>query len=210
MAIKRNTTFAVLTGDIIDSSLLSAAEKRKMLKVLNSVLLQGKQILSDWEPEIFQGDSFQGATEKGLPQSLRYALIIITSLKKYNINTRVAIGIGDITFSSGKVSTSNGAAFQYSGRSLEEMKKNTGSFISIHSANEDACREWEVHCTALNYLMMRCTPLQAEALQLALESMTQVEIAKKLKIKQPTVQQRLQAAGWPVFKAVLQRFESKY
>ena len=41
-----------------------------------------------------------------------------------------------------------------------------------------------------------------------LQDHTQASIAKKLKIKQPSVHQRLQAAGWPVVQKILTRFES--
>jgi hypothetical protein len=45
-------------------------------------------------------------------------------------------------------------------------------------------------------------------MHLQLQDQTQQTIAKKLKIKQPSVHQRLQGAGWPVVQKILNRFES--
>ena len=49
---------------------------------------------------------------------------------------------------------------------------------------------------------------QAEALYLQLQNVRQDEIAKALGISQPSVHQRLQAAGWAVLNPMLQRFET--
>ncbi len=210
MAINRKRNAAVFTGDVIGSSEMKPAEKRKMLKALNTVLGAKNTMLPDLKTEIFQGDSFQGMTINGMAQALRFVLIIIASLKKQNIAVRISIGIGEMDFAAKNVVTSNGTAFQYSGRGLEEIKRKAGTFIGLFTKNAEMNLEFEVHCTALDYLIARCTPLQAEALVLALDEMTQVQIAGTLKLSQPAVQQRLQAAGWPVIKAVVNRFEQKF
>ncbi len=208
--MQKQTTSVVLTGDIVNSSGLTQPEKRKMLKTLKQAMESGVTIMPDWKPEIFQGDSFQGATSLGITQSLRYALMVFTLFRKQNLMIRIALGLGSTVFDSGQVSTNDGTAYVHSGRTLEELKKKSGTYIGIKTPDEETNLEYEVHCTSIDYLLTRCTPLQSEALLYALQDMTQIQIAQKLKISQPTVQQRLQAAGWPVFKAILQRFESKY
>jgi DNA-binding NarL/FixJ family response regulator len=90
------------------------------------------------------------------------------------------------------------------------MKKKTSSFIGIKTGNDDWDAEFYAHCSSLDFLLARCTKPQAAALYLALKGLTQVQIAEHLHISQPTVQQRLKALGWPVFKAILHRFGSKY
>ena len=209
MATRKTKAGAVFTGDIVNSSALKATEKRKMLKTLDSLFRKENGLIPDLKTEVFQGDSFQGITTLGVGQSLRYAMAIIAGLKKHNMAVRISIGIGTVDFSARNVITSNGTAFQYSGRGLEALKKNTGAYISLSTYNDELNREFEVHCATLDYLIARCTPLQAEALQLALDNLTQMQIAILLKLSQPTVQQRLQSAGWPVFKAIVNRFEQK-
>jgi len=201
---------AVITGDIIESSALGNEERVKMVNTLNGVLADGNNIFADWNAEIFQGDSFQGSTVSGIKESLRYAIGCIARFREQDIGIRIAIGIGEISFAAPSVRTSDGPAFLHSGRTLEELKKKSGSFIGIKTGNKDLDAEFEAHCESLDFLLARCTKLQAGALVLAMDSFTQVQIAEKLQITQPTVQQRLKAAGWPVFKAILQRFASKY
>lgn len=208
--MQKLTTSVVLTGDIVNSSGLTQPEKRKMLKTLKQAMEAGLALMHDWKPEIFQGDSFQGATTVGITQSLRYALMVFALFRKQSLMIRIALGMGTLSFDTGNVSTNDGSAYLHSGRTLEELKKKSGNFIGIKTPDEETNLEYEVHCTSLDYLLTRCTPLQAEGILYTLQGMTQIQIAQKLKISQPTVQQRLQAAGWPVFKAILQRFESKY
>ena len=74
--MQKKTTSAVFTGDIVNSSAITQAEKRKMLKTLKQAMETGVTLMPDWKPKIFQGYSFQGATSLGIIQSLRYALLV--------------------------------------------------------------------------------------------------------------------------------------
>jgi hypothetical protein len=105
------------------------------------------------------------------------------------------------------VVTSDGTAFQVSGLNLDAITK-SGELIIIAGADDDFTSEWQVHSEALNYIIGRWSPPQAEAMYLQLQDHTQQTIARKLKIKQPSVHQRLQGAGWPVVQKILNRFES--
>lgn len=208
--MEKQTLAAVITGDIVQSSSIDNMERTKMLATLEKVIADGKAIFPDWNAEIFQGDSFQGSTLKGVKDSLAYAVSCVARIKEQGFGLRIAVGIGNISFAAASVRTSDGTAFLHSGRTLEELKKRNGSFIGIKTGNEDLDAEFEAHCASLDYLLARCTIPQAGALALAIKGLTQVEIAERLQIAQPTVQQRLKAGGWPVFKAILQRFASKY
>lgn len=200
---------AVITGDIVQSSSLGQTQKQVMVANLQMVLDDGKQLFPDWNGEIFQGDSFQASTSQ-VKESLRYALFCLTHFRAQGFGLRIAIGIGDISYVSGSVRTSDGSAFLHSGRTLGELKKKNSSFIGIKTGNTEDDSEFEVHCTGLDFLLGRCTKPQAQALSLAINGLTQVQIADSLNITQPTVQQRLKASGWPVFKAILHRFAAKY
>ncbi len=208
--MKKQPLAAVITGDVIQSTSLSQKERTKMLATLSEVIASGNAIFADWNAEIFQGDSFQGSTINGVKDCLNYAVACIARFKEQGFAIRIAIGIGDISYTAASVRTSDGTAFLYSGRTLEGLKKRNGSFIGIKTGDENLDAEFEAHCASLDFLFARCTKPQAEALIFALNGLTQVEIAEKLSIAQPTVQQRLKAAGWQVFKAILHRFASKY
>jgi hypothetical protein len=208
--MKRQQLAAVITGDIIQSTSLGQQERTNMLVTLEKVIADGKEFFPDWNAEIFQGDSFQGSTLKGVKSSLGYSIACIAQFREQGFGIRIAIGIGEISFTAATIGTSNGSAFVQSGRTLEELKKRNGSYIGIKTGDADLDEEFEVHCTILDFLLARCTVPQSQALILAINGFTQVEIAERLHIAQPTVQQRLKAGGWPVFKAILQRFAAKY
>jgi DNA-directed RNA polymerase specialized sigma24 family protein len=117
------------------------------------------------------------------------------------------VGVGEIEFKSDRIVTSDGTAFRVSGENVDELKRRNES-ISVAFSNDAWNEEWKVHSASLNFLLERLSRAQAEALYLQLQNARQEEIARALHISQPSVHQRLQAAGWSVINRVLQRFET--
>ncbi|CAN5713160.1 hypothetical protein BH10BAC3_BH10BAC3_00510 [soil metagenome] len=200
---------AVLTGDVIASSSIAANRRKKLLKAMEEAMLKAASILPDFKPEIFQGDSFQGYTLEKIAEALRATLFIIMYMRSEGFGIRVSTGIGNISFESGSSLTSDGTAFHHSGRNMEVLKKKD-LLLAIGTDKETLQNEWNVHTTTLNFLLKRCTPLQAAALLQMLEKKTQQEAATNLQVKQPAIQQRLQAVGWPVIQTILARFELQF
>lgn len=198
---------AVISGDIIGSSQLSTASRKKLQLLLDYFFESSCLEWPDMQAQQYRGDSIQAILTANSLAGLRIALLLNTFLLKDNFKIRLAIGIGEINYRSDQVITSDGSAFQTSGPYLDELTK-SGEVISIASFDEEFTSEWQVHSASLNYILQRLTQQQAEALYLQLQDHTQAAIAKKLKIKQPSVHQRLQAAGWPVVQKILTRFES--
>jgi len=198
---------AVISGDIIGSSQLKPAARKKLQQLLDVFFENTTLEWSDMQAQQYRGDSIQITLTGNRLAALRITLLLQTCLIKDNFKIRMAIGIGDIYFQSGQVITSDGSAFQTSGPYLDALGK-SGEMISIAAVDEEFTSEWQVHSASLNYILERLTQQQAEAVYLQLQDHTQASIAKKLKIKQPSVHQRLQAAGWPVVQKILTRFES--
>jgi hypothetical protein len=198
---------AVISGDIIGSSQLKPASRKKLQQLLDAFFENTTLEWSDMQAQQYRGDSIQIILTGNRLAALRITLLLHTCLIKDNFKIRLAIGVGDIYFQSGQVITSDGSAFQASGPYLDALAK-SGEFISIASFDDEFTSEWQVHSSSLNYILERLTQQQAEAVYLQLQDHTQASIAKKLKIKQPSVHQRLQAAGWPVVQKILNRFES--
>lgn len=198
---------AVITGDIVASSGIQGNSRRKLLSTMTKAVEKAKIFLPDFKPEIFQGDSLQGFTSEKKNMALHAAILIISMLKTDGFDIRISIGLGSITFVSDKILTSDGTAFQYSGRNMEELKKKK-LLLAVESDNNQWNAEWEVHCITLNYLLERWTVQQAEAIVEILISGTQQAAADKLHIHQSAVQQRLKAAAWPVVQMILKRFET--
>jgi hypothetical protein len=207
--MSENKFAAVLTGDVISSSAISTSKRKKLLTAMNDATKMASGILPDFKPEIFQGDSFQGYTVTKTQEALRATLVIILYMRMEGFGIRMSIGMGAITFESGNSLTSDGTAFHQSGRNMEILKKKD-LMLALGIDNEALQTEWDVHNTTLNFSLKRCTVLQAAALFQMLDKKTQQEAANILHVKQPAIQQRLQAVGWPVIQSILTRFEMQF
>lgn len=197
----------VISGDVIGSSLLEPAPRKKLQKLLDAFIKQAEEEWADLQIQQYRGDSLQAILTSNRSVALRMALLLQSYLIQHGYKIRLAIGVGTISFKSKNVVTSDGTAFQASGPYLDALVK-SGDVISVAADAADLTAEWQVHSASLNYLIKHWSPQQAEAIYLQLQDYTQESIAHKLKIKQPSVYYRLQGAGWPVVNKILTRFES--
>jgi hypothetical protein len=205
--VARSTKAVVITGDIIGSSKFTPVKRKKLQNRLNSFIKNISGIYPDFKAEQFRGDSLQCVLTKNKPAALRIVLSLYCFLAAESFKIRLSVGAGDISFSSNNIITSDGSAFHFSGENIDELKKRN-ELISVAAEDTQFNQEWKVHSASLNYLLERLSNAQAEALHLQLQNARQEEIAKALHISQPSVHQRLQAAGWSVISPMLQRFET--
>jgi hypothetical protein len=196
----------VISGDVVGSSLLKPVARRKLQHLLDAFFKESAQEWPDLQIQQYRGDSIQAILTTNRLTALRVALLLHSYLIQYGFKIRLAIGVGEISFKSKQVITSDGSAFQASGPYLDTLVK-SGELISI-AGTDDFSSEWQVHSSSLDYLIQHWSIQQAEAVYLQLQDLTQEAIAKKLKIKQPAVYYRLQGAGWSVVHKILTRFES--
>lgn len=110
---------AVITGDIVGSTLLSKAELRKLMKDFDS-------ILSVNQYEFFRGDSFQvyikepgNALETVL--QMRTAAVRI-SPKDFACDVKASVGLGEVKLAVKILNTTTEEAFVLSGRALDKLK----------------------------------------------------------------------------------------
>ncbi len=202
-----NQKAAVISGDVVGSSYLKPAARRKLQGLLDAFINEFVHEYPDLQVQQYRGDSIQGILTTNRTSVLRLTLLLHSFLIQYAYKMRLAVGVGEISYKSKQVITSDGSAFQASGPFLDALVK-SGEIISIAGDNDDFTSEWQVHSSSLNYHIQHWSIQQAEAVYLQLREMTQEEIARKLKIKQPSVYYRLQAAGWHVVHKILTRFES--
>lgn len=198
---------AVLSGDVIGSSLLNTAARKKLQSELDNFNRLAAKQWPDLKMQQYRGDSIQATLTTNRAGALRIGLLLQSRLVAQKFSLRMAIGTGEISFKSRNIITSDGSAFRASGPYLDALKK-SGEMISVAGADADFTGEWQTHSASLNYIIQDWTPQQAEAVNLQLQNYTQQQMARKLKITQPSVHQRLQGAGWPVIQKILQRFES--
>lgn len=206
MAVTMIKAVAV-TGDVIASSKLNTAERKELQDRIESFSASFSKQFPDLQLQQYRGDSLQATLTTNRSQALSMSLQLQCFLIAANFHIRLGLGAGEISYESKDVITSDGTAFQQSGPLLDDLKKRN-ELIAITAGNEAFAAEWQVHSASLNFLLQRLSAAQAEALYLLMQNSTQDEIAKALNISQPSVHQRLQAAGAPVYMRIIQRFES--
>ena len=203
---KRSVSAVVLTGDVVSSASMPAARKKKLGLLLEKTGSRIQQQYPDFEWQQYRGDSLQAVLTKNRKFALSVALQLQCLLTANEYHIRLALGIGNISYQGKDIITSDGSAFQQSGP-MVDMLKQTGRLLGISSENINFTEEWQVHNESLNFLLQKLSAAQAQALYLYLQNIKQEDIAARLKISQPSVHQRLQAAGTPVFISILKRFE---
>lgn len=117
----------VITGDLVNSTNIAAEWRQTVVDALNSCA-------ADFAPqtsvkiEMYRGDSFQAIVDKP-EQTLTVAIALRAKLRastpeKSEIwDARLSIGIGDISFESDNIVTSDGEAFRLSGRAFDNIGK---------------------------------------------------------------------------------------
>jgi predicted DNA-binding protein (UPF0251 family) len=160
---------------------------------------------------IFRGDSFQAVVPDPV-HTLRVALFLRARLLMIKLplgqpDARIGLGIGKIeSLNKARVEESDGEAFRHSGRALDGLKGYRRLAIVSRWPRWD--RLFEPLGSALDAIMLRWTPEQAEAMCFMLQGWTQQDIARRLGVRQPAVQQRLVKAGHFAVSDCLSFFES--
>jgi hypothetical protein len=187
---------AVLTGDIVASRKLINQEKwlSPLKELFNS---WGKRPIN-WDLE--RGDFFQVEIPNPAEALVR-ALEIKALIKKVEsvderkkistIDVRIAIGIGDKTYSGETIFESNGPAFIYSGEKFDMLKKQNTT-IGVKTPWRDFDEDMNLFLKLAGILIDKWSISSAELMALTLKnpSLTQEEIGKKLGIKQSGVSRR--------------------
>ena len=122
---------SILTGDIINSR---KSTPISWLELLKSELNALGKSPAFWE--IYGGDTFQLRVDDPFNAFL-VALKIKAAIKTVKLlDVRLAIGIGDMTYQSERITECNGTAFIYSGETFNALKKGKKKLV-IKSAWPD-------------------------------------------------------------------------
>ncbi len=196
---------AVLTGDIVNSTLLEASQEKKLLKLL-------QHILSDHKQEFFRGDSFQ-AYIKESSLALRIALQCRTAAISLQpeqspavSDVRISIGIGQVESPVRTLATAKGEAFLLSGRALDAIDKTEGRLIII-TENKLANYAFSVMSDYINSIYKQMTPKQAEVIFELLKGYSQQHVAEKLNRSKSTISQHVTAGRWDEIENILKKYQ---
>ncbi|MEC5165822.1 hypothetical protein RCH18_001555 [Flavobacterium sp. PL11] len=195
---------AILTADIINSRKLPPSKWIKGLKTLLNTI--GKTP-NDWE--IYRGDEFQ-LEIKNPEEALFTAFQLKAYFKSINLDIRISLGFGDITYKSKKITESNGNAFIRSGETFETLKKQKLN-LAINSGNIDFDEEINLILKLSLSFMDNWLQQAAEFVLIAIQNPTlsQEEIGVKLGINQAAVSRRQKRSNYELLLQVEQHFRGK-
>jgi hypothetical protein len=180
---------SIITGDIINSRKLPSKAWMDGLKQL----LDSKG-MNPGAWEIYRGDEFQ-LEIKNPKEALLAAFQIKAYLKTVKLDARMSIGFGDKTYTSEKISESNGSAFVRSGELFETLKKQKLT-LAIHTSNPDFDTEINLMLRLGMTFMNNWLAQSAEYIVAALANpdLSQEEIGVRLGINQAAVSRRRKRA----------------
>lgn len=201
---------AIITGDIVNSTKLSREERIVMLYSLQEIPM----ILNDISSvnfEIFRGDSFQILVSDPW-QVLKVALIIRAFLRsqklgenKKILDSRIAIGIGSLDFQSEELSTSDGEAYRFSGRLLDEMDK---AKLAIKTPWLEVNEELSLNTAFADRIISSWKQKQSRVVYESLiTGMNHNELAQKLGITRQMIGKSLRASNEDLILEYIHRFE---
>ncbi|SHH24339.1 hypothetical protein [Marivita hallyeonensis] len=199
--------YAVLTGDIIGSSALSAFDLDSTMRAIKQQCRDIAEWTGDPKSTYFArrgGDSWQIALRA--PQfALRAAIAVQARVMAlpFHPTTRIAIAVGTGNIpDTGDINAAHGAVFTDSGRLLSTLDSGTRMGDARGGAR---------HAAAIlaDHVAQGWTPTQARAIAAALapNAPTQSVIAKDLGVSRQSVNQTLKAAGYSALTAALAAIE---
>lgn len=196
----------VLTGDIIKSRSIKNSEL--WLSVLKQALTACSQESSQWN--IYRGDSFQ-LESSTVAESLKNAIYIKACIKTIEgLDVRIAIGVGKKTFDGKNVVESNGEAFQFSGETLEQLKKEKIN-LKIKTMDAQLDQDLNLYFKLALTIMDHWTSNSAEIVKLYIEQpqSLQEELGQQLGINQNAVSGRQKRAHLDVIMQLEELYRQK-
>jgi hypothetical protein len=187
---------AVISGDIIASRKM--VNQEKWLTPLKKLFFTWGDSPKYWKLE--RGDFFQVEitnSEEGLIKALEIKALIkkvapVDERKKIStIDVRLAIGLGEKTYTGESISESNGSAFINSGEKFDLLKKENSTW-GIKSPWKSFDEEMNLYLRLAGTLMDQWSVSSAKLVDIVLKkpNITQEEIGKQLGIKQSAVSRR--------------------
>ncbi|MEQ8846375.1 hypothetical protein [Botrimarina sp.] len=214
-AIEPGRDYAVVTGDVIDSSSLEATQRRRLPELIHEI----SQSLTEWFGEqrltpvsIFGGDSWRILLATPA-DALRVALFLRASLlaSDLNIDSRLAIAVAGVDFvpHGVDIEAADGEAFRLSGRLLDEDNRTAGE-IRFGAAQSDLTTRWRLPLRLLDALVRSTwNEKRAAAVCGALRGWTRQHTGETWSppVSRQTIDRHLSEACWPEVEGTLKEFE---
>lgn len=202
---------AVITGDIVGSTQIKTEYRADLLNCLNS-MKEELQCVSPFNMEMFRGDSFQLLIED--PTAAMKVAILLragiihstpTPSKEDGMwDARISLGIGTVAFLSDRIVTSDGEAFQFSGRQLDLMGKQR---LAVKTPWPDVDEELEVTTAFVDDITKGWSSKQAGMIYLSLkQDMAKKDVAELIGTSVQNVRNVLSSAREPLIRMYIERY----
>lgn len=215
--IEPGKDYAVITGDVIDSSSLTGPERKKLPALLHRISDELQQWRGDdWVTplSVFGGDSWQ-ILLRNPGDALRIGLFVRASViaSPLRIDTRFAIGIGGIDFvPEAGIEEADGEAFRLSGRLLaEEAAKPREIRLGTGDGERDA--PWRPSLDLLDALVRNTwTEKRAHAIAGRLRGWTLQQTGEHASppVSRQTVKRHLSEASEDEISLAVEQFERNF
>lgn len=221
----KNKMFAALTGDLVNSSMLTTGESQMAMRWLREAAMRFAILYPgsiEGGMDTFRHDSWQVLLARP-SLCLRLALYLRTAIKlhsdkKTRYDTRISIGLGEVeSIAESRISDSRGKAFTISGKNLDAMARNR----LVCQVQDEESIGFSLHSRTavplLDCLVLDWTPTEAHAVHGAIEGRTQEEIAQLLPpnphtgraVTRQAVSDSLERAYWGTVEDVLNFIENE-
>jgi hypothetical protein len=153
--------------------------------------------------DIYRGDEFQVKTSP--LEALEAAIKIKAVIKSVkNLDVRLAIGIGDETYSGGRITEANGSAYKRSGRMFEALKEEKRT-LALASGNDSLDQMLNLMIKIALDFMDDWSTVSANTAAYILQhpESSQEAVASHFKIQQSAVSQRQKRARMHLLQELL-------
>ncbi|MBI1342518.1 MAG: hypothetical protein GC171_06260 [Terrimonas sp.] len=182
-------TGAVITADIVNSTLLSRGQEGYLKKRIDEIL-KGQRY------EFYRGDSFQVLImNANMAFDIMVQLRAAAKMEGSAFDIRCSIGIGEVPRVVKDLHAANSEAFIISGRAFDELGKGADKLV-IKSMDEKLNIALTIQACFIDYLFKNLTSKQAEVIYALMQGSTQAVAAKKLGKAQSTINKHAKASGW--------------
>lgn len=176
---------SIITGDIVNSRKLK--DQQKWIDPLKELFHEISPDPGTWA--IYRGDSFQ--IKVPAEDALRVALLIKSTIIRIDVavlDVRLAIGLGESDDTGTTVNESTGEAYVYSGTLLDELSVSDAR-LGLKTPWPRVNKEFYMLFRLALVILDKWTNRTADVAFILLkeQSVTQMEIAKKLGLAQSTV-----------------------
>lgn len=199
----------VITGDIIESSAIQIEYRDFLLESIRNIADE-LSVIAPIKIEFFRGDSFQTVIDSP-ENAMKIAVLLRAGLKghtpkgcKKPWDARLSLGVGSISYYADNTVLSDGEAFRYSGRELDEIGKRN---LVVKTRWEDVNEELQISTAFADEIISSWSISQSQAVyQALLYNISQKEIAHKFQTSVQNISKLLRAAKLNLVQTFIDRY----